>query len=243
MNYVERQRDGWTEIRSIKTRFALTNDSADGDFIPYSFKRSIQDIIFEIFHNDGNFYDFLTYMSKKDNPNETKYDNILKKYGYTFDYSGSETIIVPLTGEIFQIEITQLYGYLENNAPKKTLEHLNEAKEKFSKNDFDGCLAEYRLALESLTISGFANGIRELVNLGSITDNNDSTRKDDGWILKSIYGYTSTVGSHSVSSSLPVSSEQAFMGMMITQSAIQFILKKLEQLKKSGKQTKGWIQS
>jgi hypothetical protein len=240
LDYVNIQKDGWTEIRSMKTRFNVDWDSTP-DYGEYTLKRSVQDIIYFIGGEKDNFYDFFSYIVDKDRSSSSRYNSILKKYGYTVEDNGGKYILVPLTGETFQKEIEQLQGYIENNAPQKTLDHLKEAKEKFANNDFDGCLSECRIALESLTKNGnFARGITELVNLGTITDNKDPLRKDEGWLLKSIYGYDSTVGSHSSAGSSPATSEQAFMGLMITQSTMRFILAKLQEIKQQNVELREW---
>lgn len=241
LDYVTDKKDGWAEIRSMRMRFSVGYDTADGFTVPFTLKRSVQDIIYFINNEESNFYDFFSYIINKGGLNYDRVESILKKYGYTIEDNGGKYILVPLTGETFQEEIEQLQGFIENNAPQKTLEHLKEAKEKFAKNDFDGCLSECRMALESLTKNGnFARGITELVNCGVITDNNDALRKDEGWLLKSIYGYDSTVGSHSSAGSPPATSEQAFMGLMITQSTMRFILKKLQELKQRNIQSQEW---
>jgi len=240
LDYVVQMRDGWPEIRSMRTRFDIDWDSTP-DMYDHTFKRSVQDVIYSIGSEKSDFYDFFSYMVDKDRPNSSRYDSILKKYGYTIEDNGEKYILVPLTGETFQMEIEQLQGYVENNAPQKTLDHLKEAKEKFAQNDFDGCLSECRMALESLTKNGnFARGITELVSFGLITDNNDPSRKDDGWLLKAIYGYDSTIGSHSSAGAQSATSDQALMGLLITPSTIRFILKKLQELKKQNQTLQEW---
>lgn len=241
LDHLQDQHDGWADIRSMKMRFSIEYDSANGEEIPFSLKRSIQDIVYSIRNEKSNFYEFISYLVETRKGDVDRIDSLLKKYGYTLEFEGGKFTLVPLTGKTFQNEVEQVRDFIEKNAPEKTLDHLKEAKEKFVKNDFDGCLSECRLALESLTKNGdFAQSVAELARLGLITDNNDKDRKDDGWMLKSIYGYASTVGSHSSADSTPATSEQAFFGLMITQSTMRFILAKLQELNMKGLTSQKW---
>lgn len=241
LDHLRDQHDGWADIRSMKMRFSIEYDSANGEEIPFSLQRAVQDIVYYIRNEESNFYEFISYLVETHRVDVDRIDSLLKKYDYTLEFEGGKFMLVPLTGETFQKEVEQVRDFIETNAPEKTLDHLKEAKEKFTKNDFDGCLSECRLALESLTKNGdFTPSVMELARLGLITDNNDKDRKDDGWMLRSIYGYTSTMGSHSSAGSTLATLEQAFFGLMITQSTIRFILANLQELNAKGLTSQKW---
>ena len=138
----------------------------------------VQDVVYYIRNEESNFYEFISYLVETHRVNVDHIDSLLKKYDYTLEFEGEKSMLVPLTGETFQKEVEQVRDFIETNAPEKTLDHLKEAKGKFTKNDFDGCLSECRLALESLTKNGdFTQSVIEFTSMELITDNNDKDRK------------------------------------------------------------------
>ena len=243
LKYFNELSDPFAEIRSLKTRFSIENYSSFDENRAFSIKRSIQDIVYYFQNEEKNYYNFFSYLVDKRIGFIDDYEIILRKYGYTVEINGNKSILVPLIGETFEKEINELNDYIEKNAPNKTFENLKEAKELFTRNRFDGCLSRCRKSLESMTINDFTKGIDELTRVNLIINKNDSKRKDDGWLLKAIYGFNSTMGSHITANSSITSPEQALFGLMITQSSIRYILKILEEAKQSKIQLQEWFQS
>lgn len=232
------QDDPFAEIRALKTRFSVEYDTSDEDNI--SVKRGIQDIVYYIC-SEGDAYSFLSYLVEKRIGSDDDYNSLLRKYDYTIEFDGKKSHIVPLVGDLLENEISNLIGFVEETAPQKTLDHVKEAKEKFTKNDFDGCLAECRQSLESLTINNFHDGLRELAQNSLIENKNNALRKDDGWILNAIYGFNSTMGSHSSLNSSNPNSEQAFLGLVMTQSSLRYLLKKIKESNQKSINLQQWI--
>jgi len=197
-------------------------------------------------HNE--LYRFLIYVIENDvKPGEvvkqTSYDKILNRYGLTISEHQGRCILSSLYGGILEQEVTQLQSYIMQKAPQKTLTHLQNAKENFSKGKFDSVLSDCRMSLESLTKDGkFSDSLEELVDMKLIHKSDDvKMRKMDVEILRTTYGYNSTLGSHDSANKPPTDSEQALMSMLVTETCIGFLLKRLETAKKSGMSLAKWV--
>ncbi|KPV61814.1 MAG: hypothetical protein AOA65_2148 [Candidatus Bathyarchaeota archaeon BA1] len=98
--------------------------------------------------------------------------------------------------------------------------------------------------MEALTTGaiGFSDCLTELINQNIVLQGSKN-QKMDAEILRTMYGFSSTLGSHSSAKREKPDIEQAVLGLYVTESCIYFLLKRLEVAIKSGKQLKYWVYS
>ena len=212
---------GWTELGSMGRAIGLSESS--GSTIKeaaHSFIRHVAENYLE--------REVLDYLIKHDS-NRDAYTSILNKHGLAIEKNGDEFVLAELSGKIFKEEENEIFSYLESHAPPKTMQYLQKAKEYFDSKNYCDTISNCRLALESLTNNGeFSQGVDELVKNDLILDG-DKGRKNEGRLLRAIFGFNSTLGSHTGASKPDATFEQALLSMMITKSIIRFLLKKIEE--------------
>lgn len=239
LDHFEFLNDGIHEFNLTARKFGINPEDLSGTGSPesilYSFVREIND--------RGKTFQFLSFFVNKVSKRLVKeLEELTKKYGYYLDVKNSGGyMLVPLSGEILTEESEKMEKVIKKIAPKQTLIHLHNAHENFAKGEYDDALSDCRKSLESLTSNGnFALGVTELIRERLILDGDDS-RKKDSQVLRTCYGYNSSLGSHTGAQLEKPGYEQALMGMLITKSCIQLILKRLEQAKQQNIQLREWV--
>lgn len=227
-DYFDTSKDCWAEVRSMKTRFEISNKSdMDAEFP--STKGEAQNLVRSMLEDDRE-QELLSYLINKV-PNHDEYMPILNKCGFTIEGNNGKFSLAILSGEILNEEEEKVILYLEKNASSKTMNYLQKAKQDFDAGNYYSTVSNCRMALESVTKNGcFSQGIDELVKQELIQEG-DKSRKSEGWFLRAMYGINSTLGPHTSSSSPTTTFEQALLCMVTTKSTIRFILKKLEEAK------------
>lgn len=236
-DYFDHSRDCWAEVRSMKTRFEITNES-DYDAEFPSTKGEAQNLVYKMLE-DGRERELFSYLINKD-PNPDVYLPILNKHGLTIEESNGKISLATLSGKILEEEEEKVISYLESNAPSNTIQYLQKAKQDFDTGDYYATISNCRIALDSLTKNGnFSHGISELVQHGLIIEG-DNLRKNEGLLLRAMFGFNSTLGSHTSSSRPTPTFEQALLSIVTTKSIIRFVLKKLEEAKNQGINLQEW---
>ena len=224
-DYFEFQDNPWLQLTMISKRFGI--ELEDGDYRSDGFFNYLYTMVSEI-NDSGKMFEFLTFMINEDETRLKRYQKILQKCSYDIDTDGDVYYVVPLGENFFKKESEELQTFIEQNAPVTTLSLLKKSQENFSKQRYDDALTSCRKALESLTKNGnFNDGVTELINEGLIIQGGAANRKNDAEVLRACYGYSSTLGAHAGTNTTPPDSEQALMGMFMTQSCIRFILKRV----------------
>lgn len=237
LDYVKRGK-GNHRYGVLAMRFDFEADLA-GEWEEAPIESYVYSLVVEM-NDRKQLFEFLDYLVDVDKANHPRYNIILRKHGFTIEEFQGKYHLATLTGKIFEEETKEVQAFIEQHASKKTLNCLKKAKDNFAKNDFRETLSQCRNALESLTKNSIRNGIKELIKENVIGEGTEA-RKEDVWILKAIHGFNSTLGAHNSANNPEADEEQAFMGMMITQTCIHFLLKKIQQARKGGKSLQEWV--
>ena len=150
-DYFDNSRDCWAEVRSMKTRFEISNDS-DYDAEYPSIKGESQNLVYLMIESDRE-HELFSYLINKD-PNPDLYLPILNKHGLTIEEKDGMYSLATLSGKILEKEEEQVTSYIETNASSDTLGYLQKAKQDFDVGDYYATISNCRLALESLTKEG-----------------------------------------------------------------------------------------
>jgi len=174
-------------------------------------------------------------------PDLGAYSNILMKYGFGISDANGQLKLVHVPSGLLEKERKVLRSWIEQQANPKVLSHLSDASQNLSKGRFDYVLDDCRKALEALTTGsvGFSDSLTELVN-EKVIFQGDKNQKMDVDLLKVVYHFDSTLGSHAAAMRPKPDIEQAILGLHITESCIYFLLKRLENAKANGKKLKCW---
>jgi hypothetical protein len=169
-------------------------------------------------------------------------NQILIKYGFSIKEENGQLSLIHVLSSEFHEERKNAESYIKNNANQNVLTHLNDAAVNLSAGRFDYVLDDCRKAMEALTtgVVGFSDSLAELVNNNIILQGN-RTRKKDVEFLKAVYGFNSTLGSHSAANRPMPNMEQAILGLYVTESCIVFILKRLEFARDNGITLTRWV--
>ncbi len=164
--------------------------------------------------------------------------NILVGSGYDIQFHDGKPVIYPsgstITRDVKQPEL----AWLDRNAPNDTLDYLKRAKDNLSNGKWQESLSDCRLALESLTsIGNFSDGITELVNLGIIQEGDGRNRRKDAELLRIVYGFCSTFGSHTLCGG-DANLERATLGILMTESSLSYLVRLIQNAKKTKSLTK-----
>jgi hypothetical protein len=192
------------------------------------------------------FLDVIDYVLQKDfDPKKvdmSKYSRILVKYGFEITEKNGKLKLTPVPSGVLQQERKAKMSWLEQHASKDVIRCLKDAKDNFGKGRFDYVLDDCRKALEALTNgkTGFSNSLTELVNEKIILQGDTISRKIDAEVIRAVYGFNSTLGSHTSAGAIKPDIEQAFLGLCNTETCIHFLVKRLEAARKSGKKFKYW---
>jgi hypothetical protein len=174
------------------------------------------------------FIPFVVYMVEtkvfsQDTDTINKLNRILAKYGYTVITSEEKVVLRLVMGEM-PTKIEERRTWIQENAPSNVIDYLRNAQDKLGRGEWAESLSACRNALEVLTTMGsFSNSLDELIRHGIITKGREN-RKMDAELLRSIYGFCSTIGSHSEGRIL-ASEERARLGVLMTEAAVYFLVK------------------
>lgn len=188
--------------------------------------------------------EFLRYILEKSFDSKRvdlrKYNKILTKYGFNVAAENHVFEIVPIHSGLFEKERELAVSWIESHANESILSHLKDAKTNLGNTRYDYVLDDCRKALESLTncTAGFSDSVAELVK-ESIILQGKKNRNVDAELIKTLYGYCSTLGSHANAEGIKPDVEQAMLGLHMTESCIHFLLKRLE-ITKGSKTLKHW---
>lgn len=176
-------------------------------------------------------------------PDLDKYSKILAKYGFAIVPEADRFKLTHISSGLLEHERRIVASWIEQHANSKVLSHLRDAKDNIGLGRPDYALSDCRKALEALTIgsASFSDSLNELVEENIILQGSKE-RKMDAELLRTIYGYCSTVGSHTSAKSVKPDIEQAVLGLQITESCIYFLLRRIEAAKKNGKKLKYWAE-
>lgn len=171
-----------------------------------------------------------------------RYNQILIKYGFSIEENNGEYRLIHTLSSEFHVERKKAESFIKNTANSNVLSHLNDAAVNLSKGRFDYVLDDCRKAMEALTNGsiGFSDSLAELVNHNLILEGTRN-RKMDVAFLKTVYGFNSTLGSHSAARRPKPDMEQAILGLYVTESCICFLLKRLEAAKSAGITLTRWV--
>ncbi|NHV98167.1 MAG: hypothetical protein HA496_00810 [Thaumarchaeota archaeon] len=173
-----------------------------------------------------------TKISPQDTETISDLSRIFAPYGITISASDNN-LTLQSTLMISQKLLEEERYWLEENAPEKTITHLRQAHEKLGRGEWAETLSACRNALESLTKSGsFTGFINELVEK-EIIAKGEEQRMKDAELLKTIYGFCSTIGSHAAGQVL-ANEQRARMGLLITEAAIYFLCRQMEEARSKG---------
>ncbi len=177
---------------------------------------------------------------KKRHPTIRKIKRILSTYGLSIALKNGAFKIFPVHSSLFREERKFENSWIEKHANESVLSHLRDAKANLGSARYDYVLDDCRKALEALTncTAGFSDSIAELAKEGVIAQG-DKNRKKDAEIIKTLYGYCSTLGSHTNPTGVKPDLEQAVLGLHMTENCIYFLLKRLD-LSKSLKTLQHW---
>jgi len=174
--------------------------------------------------------------------NIDKYSKILMKYGFAIKEENGSFKLIHIPSGLLEENRKKVISWIEQHANSRVLSHLKDAMNNLSMGRADYVLDDCRKALEALTNGevGFSESLNELVNQNIILQGSRN-RKMDAELLRSVYGFNSTLGAHTSAERPRPDIEQAILGLHITESCIYFLLKRLEEAKRTGKQLRYWI--
>ena len=165
--------------------------------------------------------------------------NLLTPHGYTVHDVHGRAVVQPVSQGPLAVKRVAQRSWIEAHAPPETTEYLTKAYESIGKAEWQDALSNSRLALESLTkTEKFDEGLQELIARG-IIEQGDNTRKKDAELLRAIYGFDSTYGSHS-GGSVGAQPGRARFGLFDSEDAVFFLLSCIEAAQKSGKPLAKW---
>lgn len=152
-------------------------------------------------------------------------DDIISPYGYRID-DNNGLRLVPMSASATAGERSRRDSWLSRHAPSDSVRYLERARDKLGRGDWQEVLSSCRIALEKLTVNGdFTASLDELVNLGIIERGSPGRLKDYD-LLKALYGYCSTVGSHAGSSANL--EDRSRFGYFATEDAIAFLVAQIK---------------
>ena len=165
----------------------------------------------------------------------------MARYGFFIEENNGEYKLIHTLSSEFHAERAKADSYIKAVAKPNVLSHLNDAADNLSKGRFDYVLDDCRKAMEALTNGavGFSESLTELVNHNLILQGSN-TRKMDSELLKGVYGSNSTLGSHVTATNPKPDMEQAILGLYVTESCINFLLKRLEVAQNTGINLTHW---
>lgn len=187
------------ELDDLLIRFELPEEAGAGRGTSYSIKnRSVT--LLRYLNGDPKLLQLLNYLVGRVSDRYTldqrdEFRRILGAYGFEVDFN-KDIPIYPTYMGISEPEQQEMKSWLEENTPEEVLTRLNDAIREIGSGNFEDALQDCRMALEALTTTGtFSNSLSELVSKGVVQDGSSQRRRDNE-ILKAIYGYNSTLGSH-----------------------------------------------
>lgn len=130
-------------------------------------------------------------------------------------------------------------SFVEENAPERVIEKIEKAKKNLAEGDKEGALSEARKSLESMTVDGYHSGLDELVAKDLISSGSGNTREDKE-MLYLPYGYCSSLGSHANAKAGTVTDLQAETGLILTEEAIHFLLREIQDQIDQGTELEKW---
>jgi hypothetical protein len=153
--------------------------------------------------------------------------NLLSPYGYTLQAGLQGAVVVPVSQSSSSQQRQSDRSWIEQNAPNQSVQYLASAAEKLGNANWQDSLSDSRLALEALTTnSDFERGLRELIHENVIQEGAQN-RKKDAELLRAIYGFNSTYGSHG-SGQTDATEQRARFGLFQTEEAVIFITKRIQ---------------
>lgn len=232
------------ELENLLLRFDLPERAGEGRGTSYSI-RARSHTLLNFLNGSPQLLEVLNYLVSEvsdrytlDEKDEIR--RILGNYGFEVDFDRDMPIYPSYMG-ISEPEQQEMKSWFEENAPEEVLTRLNDAIEEISSGNFEDALQDCRMALEALTTTGtFSSSLSELVSEGVIQEGS-SRRRRDNEILKAIYGYDSTLGSHTSQGRTPPDLEQARLGYHMTEAAIYYLLKKIKSARDAGTTINDWI--
>jgi hypothetical protein len=170
-----------------------------------------------------------------------EYSKILMNYGLTISIEKGKFRLAYVPSGLLEQERKATISWIEQHANAKTLSHLKDAKNHFGGGRGDYVLDDCRKSMEALTtgVVGFSDSLNELVKQGIILQGSKN-RNMDVEAIKTVYGYCSTLGSHTSAGGPKPDQDQAFMGLQNVESCIFFLLQRLERAKANGKKLVCW---
>lgn len=166
-----------------------------------------------------------------ESPDIEEIEQIFAPYGYTVDSSDGITIVPTAQPPIQELQEEER-TWIEENAPEKTIDNLQSAREHLSNGRWSNSIHECPLALESLTTTGSFSGSLQELHQKNVILKGTNDRKKDYRLLKTLYHYCSTMGSHT-SGSTQADQERAGLSLLMVESAVYFILKQIKKATES----------
>lgn len=166
-------------------------------------------------------------------------NRILAPHGYEIDGDGNMLLSEISSGSPEEMKDTR---WFEKHSLQATKDELHLAREALGTAYPAHTLIHCRKALESLTTSvGFVEGLKELRSKNLILDSSSPgiIKVLDLEILKDVYHYCSSFGAHEPLSKF-ATLERASFGLSMTEDCILFLLRMLDNARKTGTRLERW---
>ena len=189
----------------------------------------VSKLIYHIFRDEGCSVEHYEYLKAQ----------YLKK-GWELD-SSNQIDLIPTHSVKNPKTKEQMKSWLKDNAPKEVYAKILEAYDELGNNHPDNAIEDCRQAFEKLiTKSLFKNALNQMVGNGLITKGAKNW-VGDFELLKNIYDYISNTGVHTKQGKPRADQEQAQLTLMLTESALWYIIHILNKAKDRGIQLDNWV--
>jgi hypothetical protein len=168
-----------------------------------------------------------------------KLNRIFVPHSYTVVLSGETIVLQPTTGTLTQKLVEEQRSWIEENAPMGAVTQLQDARKKLGRGEWKESLAACRNALEALTTTGSFTSSLEELSRNDVIAKGSMNRKKDEELLKAIYGFCSTTGTHTEGQTL-ANEERARMGLLVTDAAVYFLVKQIKDARRGNLSLREW---